>query len=161
MKPFKIKTKDAIVEIAKSQLGVCESPPNSNKVKYNTWYYGREVSGAAYPWCMAFVEWVFNEAGFKLFKTASCSAMVNQYKTKSPKQIIKGEYQVGDIIFFDFSGKKTKTEHVGICVGVNGSQIITIEGNTSISNNSNGREVMQRARSLSSISCAIRPTYAE
>lgn len=48
-----------IVSNAVKQLGVKESPSGSNKVKYNTWYYGKEVSGSAYPWCMAFVMWVF------------------------------------------------------------------------------------------------------
>lgn len=52
-------TADMIVEKAKSQVGTKESPAGSNKVKYNTWYYGNEVSGSAYPWCMAFVSWVF------------------------------------------------------------------------------------------------------
>ena len=54
-----IITADMIIEKAKSQLGTKESPAGSNKVKYNTWYYGKEVSGSAYPWCMAFVSWVF------------------------------------------------------------------------------------------------------
>ncbi len=31
-------------------------------MKYNTAYYGREVSGK-YPWCAVFVWWVFREAG--------------------------------------------------------------------------------------------------
>ena len=48
-----------LVSIAKSQLGVTEYPPNSNRVKYNTWYYGKSVSGSAYPWCMVFVCWCF------------------------------------------------------------------------------------------------------
>lgn len=52
-------TADMIVAKAKSQVGTKESPAGSNKVKYNTWYYGKEVSGSAYPWCMAFVSWVF------------------------------------------------------------------------------------------------------
>ena len=40
-----------------------ENPPaNSDNVKYNTVYYGREVSGK-YPWCAVFVWWVFREAG--------------------------------------------------------------------------------------------------
>jgi peptidoglycan hydrolase-like protein with peptidoglycan-binding domain len=52
-------TADMIVAKAESQIGTKESPAGSNKVKYNTWYYGKEVSGSAYPWCMAFVSWVF------------------------------------------------------------------------------------------------------
>lgn len=157
------KTKAAVLKIAEWQLGITENPPNSNKVKYNTWFYGKEVSGSAYPWCMAFVEWVFNQAGFSLYKTASCSAMVNQYKKLAPHQVITKGFRAGDIVFFDFSGKKSKTEHVGICTGVsaNGNTIVSIEGNTSTSNNSNGGAVMQRTRSVSLITCAIRPNYPD
>ena len=39
-------TVSELLEIARRQIGVKESPPNSNNVRYNTWYYGREVSGA-------------------------------------------------------------------------------------------------------------------
>ena len=74
---LKAKTRAAVLRIAEWQLGVVEMPTNSNKVKYNTAYYGREVSGGAYAWCMAFTWWVFREAGFSLYKTASCTAFVN------------------------------------------------------------------------------------
>ena len=55
-------TAEKILEIARSQIGTRESPANSDNVKYNTAYYGREVSGK-YPWCAVFVWWVFREAG--------------------------------------------------------------------------------------------------
>ena len=57
---------ERVLSIARRELGTKESPANSNRVKYNAWYYGREVSGSAYPWCMAFVQWVFAQAGVKL-----------------------------------------------------------------------------------------------
>lgn len=47
------------VAIAQAEVGTTEWPADSNKVKYNTWFYGKEVSGPAYPWCAAFVCWVF------------------------------------------------------------------------------------------------------
>lgn len=53
------QTAAQLVKIAESQVGVKETPSGSNKVKYNTWYYGRVVSGSAYPWCCVFVEWCF------------------------------------------------------------------------------------------------------
>ena len=53
------QTARRFLEIAASQVGVTEYPSGSNKVKYNTWYYGREVSGEWYPWCMVFIEWCF------------------------------------------------------------------------------------------------------
>ena len=52
-------TADMIVATALAEVGVKESPKNSNNVKYNTWYYGHPVHGSAYPWCMVFVQWCF------------------------------------------------------------------------------------------------------
>ena len=52
-----------LLELARGELGTRESPAGSNRVKYNTAYYGREVSGAAYPWCCVFIWWLFREAG--------------------------------------------------------------------------------------------------
>ena len=154
------KTVRAVLYAAASQVGITESPAGSNKVKYNTAYYGREVSGKAYPWCMTFVWWVFQEAGFHLFKTASCSAFVDQYKAKSPGQIVRANYRAGDIVFFDFTGKRTKTEHVGIVesVAADGT-LITIEGNTGMDNDANGGAVMRRTRKQGLVTCAVRPGY--
>ena len=98
------RTREAVLAIAAWQVGVLESPAGSNKVKYNTAFYGREVSGRAYPWCMAFIWWVFREAGFSLYKTAGCSAFVRRYRAFSPGQVVTGGYRPGDIVFFDFSG---------------------------------------------------------
>lgn len=53
-------TADMIVNTALAEVGTKENPKNSNKVKYNTWYYGKPVKGSAYPWCMVFVQWVFH-----------------------------------------------------------------------------------------------------
>ena len=156
------RTRAAVLQIAAWQIGVLESPAGSNRVKYNTAYYGREVSGKAYPWCMAFVWWVFQEAGFHLFKTASCSAFVGQYKAKSPGQIVRANYRPGDIVFFDFSGKNAKTEHVGIVesVAADGT-LTTIEGNTGTGNDANGGAVMRRKRKQGLVTCGVRPGYPD
>lgn len=159
--PIYPKTKSAVLQIANWQIGMVESPSGSNKVKYNTDFYGRVVSGSAYPWCMVFVWWVFREASFNLFKTASCSAFVARYKDKSPSQIVRDNFEPGDIVFFDFSGKKSKTEHVGIVVENIGSSVVTIEGNTGTGNDSNGGCVMRRTRSTKMITCAVRPGYPD
>ena len=49
-------TADMVIATARSQVGIKESPKNSNKVKYNEWFYGKNQS--AY-WCCTFVCWVF------------------------------------------------------------------------------------------------------
>ena len=154
------RTRKAVLAIAEWQVGVLESPAGSNKVKYNTAFYGREVSGRAYPWCMAFIWWVFREAGFNLYKTAGCSAFVRRYKTFSPGQVVTGGYQPGDIVFFDFSGSRKKTEHVGLVVSVSGGTVITIEGNTSVGSDANGGAVMRRTGKAGLITCGVRPGYS-
>lgn len=155
------KTRHAVIQIAWWQIGITENPSGSNKVKYNTDFYGKVVSGPAYPWCMAFVWWVFREAGFKLFKTASCSTFVNQYKKAAPHQIVRMNYAPGDIVFFDFSGKREKTEHVGIVESVQGDTVFTIEGNTGSGNDANGGSVMRRTRNVRQITLAVRPNYQD
>ncbi|WP_369282602.1 hypothetical protein [Oscillibacter sp. GMB15532] len=55
--------------------------PGRTRPKYNTWYYGREVSGDSYPWCVVFVWWCCAKAGVVLpVKTASCTALMNAAK---------------------------------------------------------------------------------
>lgn len=49
-------TKEMALAAALCEVGMSESPANSNKVKYNQWFYGSNT--AAY-WCCTFVCWVF------------------------------------------------------------------------------------------------------
>ena len=144
-----------IVAIAAAELGTKESPPNSNKVKYNTWYYGREVSGKAYPWCMVFVQWVLDQAGVKPpIRTASCGALLTAARVAG--EAVYTDFQPGDIVVYDFERDGT-TDHCGIVESVDGAIITAIEGNTSVGNDSDGGEVMRRTRKTSQIVGAWRP----
>ena len=150
-------TVSELLELARRQIGVKECPPNSNNVRYNTWYYGREVSGAAYPWCMVFVQWVFDQAGVKLpIRTASCGALMRAAKAAGC-WVTKG-YQPGDVVIYDFPGGAA-TDHCGIVESVDGTYISAIEGNTSSNNDADGGAVERRARKFSQIVGAVRPTY--
>lgn len=154
-------TPTKILEIAKDELGTTEFPPKSNKVKYNTAYYGREVSGEAYAWCAAFVWWCFKQAGASALyygggKTAYCPTLMHYHRG----QAVTGAYQPGDIIFFNFDCG-TKAAHVGICESYDGSYITTIDGNTDVGNDANGGAVMRRTRKKKYIVGAYRPAYAE
>lgn len=152
-----------ILAIAKAELGTTEQPADSNRVKYNTDYYGREVSGPSYPWCCVFVWWVFQRSGAaSLFyggeKTAYCPYLLSFHKGKG--QSVHGNYQPGDIIFFNFSGGKGAS-HVGICEAFDGTTITTIDGNTGTDNEANGGAVMRRKRNKRYIIGAYRPFYEE
>lgn len=150
-------TVSELLDIARRQIGTRESPPNSNNVRYNTWYYGREVSGSAYPWCMVFVQWVFDQAKVNLLiRTASCGALMRA--AQSAGQWVTGDYRPGDVVIYDFPGG-AKTDHCGIVESVDRGYISAIEGNTSSTNNADGGAVERRARKLSQIVGAYRPTF--
>lgn len=156
-------TAEKILDLARGEIGVKESPAGSNRVKYNTAYYGSEVSGPAYPWCVAFLWWVFRQAGAgQLFyggkKTASCTALNTYHQGQG--QGVTGDYKPGDIIFFNFSGGRS-TDHVGICERFDGSTLTTIEGNTGTGNDANGGAVMRRTRYLKNVVAAYRPAYSK
>lgn len=142
---------EKVINIAKKYVGVCEDPPNSNKVVFNTKFYGREVSGANYPWCCAFIWCIFNEAGINIKRTASCMMLGDWFKQE--KKYHKDNPQVGDIVFFKFSGSSRWTNHVGLVIDVNGNTLTTIEGNTSSDNKgsqNNGGMVAIRTRKINS-----------
>ena len=148
-----------IVKTAVGEIGVKESPKNSNKQKYGVAYGRNGIS-----WCCIFVWWVFmkNNASDLFYgggKTTSCTTLMNYYRKNG--QIIKRGYKPGDIVFFDWD-KSGDADHVGIIERVSGNTIYTIEGNTSVGNDSNGGEVMRRTRSVNSSSYNItvaRPKY--
>lgn len=154
-----------VLEIARAEIGVKESPSGSNKVKYNTEYYGRAVSGANYAWCAVFVWWVFKEAGcpelyFGGKKSAFCPTVADYYILKK-QTVSKNKGQAGDIVLFDWN-QDNSSDHVGIIESRNADgSYVCIEGNTAVGNNSNGGKVMRRVRYQSQISWICRPKYTE
>jgi len=146
-----------LIDRAKAELGTMESPPDSNNVKYNTWYYGHPVNGASYPWCATFISWLFKPEQGLCKKTASCLEMLEWFEKRG--QIVKSP-QAGDIVFFKYPTNNRRTNHVGLVVSVNGNVINTIEGNTSTTSQDNGGKVMQRNR-YSNIVAYARPKYVQ
>lgn len=123
-----------VVQIALNEVGTTET--GVNNVKYNTWLYGHEVNGSSYPWCMAFVQWCFNQAGIPFdYKTASVMGLYDHYMHADKSMIIptNGDIQPGDVMI----KKRSGGGHTGIVVQDNGDgTITTVEGNTSDPNNS-------------------------
>lgn len=155
-----------VIQIARYEIGVEENPPNSNKVKYNTWFYNKEVFGPSYPWCGTFVSWVFFKAGLSLGKIdylrgfAGCPFAVNYYKGTGDI-VTKENVKPGDIVFFDWQGDG-KPDHTGIFVCDNGNgTFMCIEGNTAVGNDSNGGKVMLRERRYGSVKAFVHPKVYE
>lgn len=155
-------TASQIISKAESYIGTKESPAYSNNVVFNTDYYGHPVSGSGYPWCCAFVWDIFRMCGAsQLFyngeKTAYCPSILSWGREND---LIVSEGRKGDLILFDWDNTSVNdADHIGFiyCRNSDGSYT-TIEGNTSLTDDSNGGEVMKRNRS-SCIRAIIRPKY--
>lgn len=155
-------TGSEVLRVACGELGVKEQPMNSNRVKYNAWYYGKDVSGSGYPWCMAFVQWCYHQAGADLpLKTASCGALLRWYMEHDPACIVPlREGRAGDIVIFDFPGGAA-TDHTGLLEGVGKETVTTIDGNTGSTSDANGGCVMRRTRNKSTVRAVIHPRENE
>lgn len=151
-----------ILTLAKSFLGVQESPANSNNVRFNTDYYGKAVSGDDYPWCCAFVWDIFRLSGAsELFYGGGKTAYTPEVKAYAEKhdQWVEDNYRPGDCALFNFKGGTTP-KHIGFIEKKNSDGTYeTIEGNTGVGNDANGGEVMRRTRQTKFILGAFRPNY--
>lgn len=144
-----------LIAVARSYIGVKENPPNSNKCIFTQMY------GMVTAWCVIFIWCLFYKLGASsLFyggkKCCSCSVLMGW--AKSNKQWVTKGYKPGDLILYDWNGDG-RPEHIGICVAVNGNTLTAIEGNTSIGNDSDGGQVLERTRKLSQVLGAVRPKY--
>jgi hypothetical protein len=159
-------TADKLLDTAARYLGVKEAPPDSNRVLFNTDYYGREVSGSAYPWCCVFIWYIFREAGatdlfFGGEKTASCTTLYDYYRGQG-QMVPVSQARPGDLVFFVFDGNtKGIMNHIGIVENTKGGYITTIDGNTGTVSEANGGAVMRRTRAVGYVGGVARPNYQE
>lgn len=152
-------TVSKLLEIANRCIGTKENPPDSNNVRFNTWYYGHEVNGPRYPWCMVFCQWVYSQADVGLpIRTASCGAMKTAAIEKN--QYVKTGFKPGDLVLITFNGSSAP-QHCGIITSVDKNYIYTIEGNTGNTSQDNGGNVMSKKRTYSQIVGAVRPVFEE
>ena len=156
-------TAQDIIKIARAEVGT--KATNYKRCKYNTWYYGADVSGDCYDWCVVFVEWVFEQAGARsLLFDNTAGAEFFGLGFYHHGQLVRSNYRVGDLVllhwtdgYSDYVPGYKKLNHVGIVIAVNSDgSVTTIEGNTGSSING---EVMIKTRYPEIISCACRPKY--
>jgi hypothetical protein len=149
---------DKVIAFAVSQIGVKEQPPGSNQTKYNEW-----CKVPRQPWCAMFVSYCFEKSGFPLPNIQDgypsgggyCPyfesyAKKNGQWHKTPK--------TGDLALFHFG--KNLAVHIGIVEQVYGNTFTCIEGNTSLSSNDNGGNVMRRNRNINQCRGFYRPIFA-
>lgn len=146
---LRVPTIADILNYARTQLGVHEDPPGSNNVVYNTWYYGRRVSGASYPWCAVGVSYVADQVG------AIAAGIIPRHAyTPSGAAWFKARNQwhssprVGDIVYYNIGGLG-RISHCGIVESVySDGSWIAIEFNTDVRGGRTGGQVMRQHRSI-------------
>ena len=70
------------------------------------------------------------------------------------------DYQPGDLVFLRFSGQSSP-EHIGLVECLDGTSLVTIEGNTGAGSDANGGAVMKRRRNVGLITVGVRPGYPD
>jgi CHAP domain len=130
----------ALLDCARSQLGVKENPPGSNMVLYSTWY---PMPGQ--PWCGMFVSWCAD-------RTAATDVIPKYAYTPDGAQWFKdrgqwyGSPAVGDVVFYQWA-TSSRICHTGVVETVNSDgSINAIEGNTDESGGGSGGKVMRQCR---------------
>lgn len=150
----------ALAEAVK-YIGIKEDPPESNKTLFGEWF---GVNGVA--WCNIFVSYCFANsaahyvlcngfkgAGVRPGKGCAYVPTTEAWLRATGLWVGKTTAQPGDIVIFNWDGKGDP-EHIGIVeswVGGTKGEFITIEGNTSFGDDSNGGQVMRRNRYLRQI----------
>lgn len=151
------------VLIARSQIGVMEDPPNSNRGdKVNSYLKSCGCDPGNF-WCAAFVYWCFNEASKKiggrnpLPRTAGCLA---HWNNTSGKKITSDQavdnpsvLKPGDVFIMDFGNGHG---HTGIVTGIAGGFVKTIEGNSNTGGSRNGIGVFPLQRKINKVKGFIR-----
>lgn len=155
-------TADDVLAIAASDLGVVESPPNSNRTKFGRWY---GLDGQ--PYCAMAVSYWFSLAGLPLpASTAKGFAYTPSGAAWFQRQ---GRWttrpQRGHVVFFDFPGDGvSRISHVGIVESVRADgSVVTIEANTSPGDGGSQRDgggVFRRVRRSGIVGYGV-PAYSE
>ncbi|MGN0164075.1 MAG: FG-GAP-like repeat-containing protein, partial [Candidatus Ornithomonoglobus sp.] len=148
-------TADDIVNIAKGEVGYCETGTNITK-----YWADLDSSMQGQSWCAAFIVWCARKAGIgsDIIPTSysaydADNSMKNWFSARG-RYYLRGTTtpQKGDLIIFKYSdGNK----HIGLVTGADSSNVYTIEGNKS-------DKVCTQTYSLtnSTIDGYCRPAYA-
>jgi hypothetical protein len=104
-----------------------EDPLGSNNVKYNTWFYGRKVSGDDFRWCAAYQAWVAAHGGISDIMPTGLANVPGWRDYFKERGRLFSKPMVGDLVIFIFSATE---RHIGFVetVASDGS-FMSIEGN--------------------------------
>lgn len=136
------------LEIARAELGVHEDPAGSNSGPRVNEYLRSAGLGPGYPWCMAFVNWCYRQAGFNIeHRNEASVGFFEEFARRNGWLVSAKEAAPGDIVCYRFN-RDNWPDHVGIVETIGPGRLVAIEGNTAIGDDANGGKVMRRSRAV-------------
>jgi len=147
--PDLVKPAHRVLALQKAitQIGVKETPTNSNRQKYGEWYRMNAV-----PWCAIFATWCFETTGdsssfVRGSRYAYVPYIVSDALMGRNGLTLTNNPISGDLVCYDWDGGVA--DHVGIFERGTPLSFTAIEGNTGPKNWSNGGGVLRQSRSVS------------
>lgn len=140
---------------AERHIGTKEDPSGSNRQQFGVWYGMNGV-----PWCAIFVTYCYVISGSTAFvrgsRYAYCPYVVNDARSGRNNLAVTRHPTPGDLVLYDWANDGV-ADHIGMFRDwvSRDHSFRAIEGNTSMSNNSNGGEVQVRERSMNDVVCFV------
>lgn len=146
-------------KMAHSQVGV-EEHGGDNRGKEVEAYLAATGLGGGYPWCAAFQTWCFKNAGWSgtLPEYSAYCPSWESWATAKGFVIPFAKARKGDFVTFNWNAD-SEADHIGIVTRRAGTTLLTIEGNTSSTNWSDGDGVFECSRDKKYVSKIIRVSY--
>ena len=180
--------RDDIINVALSQVGYVEGSYAGdyggaddgsyiNYTEYNYWYNkcittNMPVGGSYAHWCATFVSWCAEQAGvptsiLRRSTAAGHSAgYFNLYFYSGSSTLADSGDNNYHFLGYNYTPKKGDLfytrgwTHVGLVVGVSGSYVYTVEGNTNDGGSADGLGVFRRTRRIADLYFGV-PDYVE
>lgn len=146
----------SLLSLAKAEIGYTESPPGSNMNKFAS------VAGVAngHAWCATMIMALCKQAGMPQGKLLTPGTETSYDRYKAAGRLDKNP-KTGAFALFNYKSGR-RVSHVAITLGVEGDNIITIDGNTSASekgSQDNGGIVAEKVRPLSKVVAFCHPVF--
>ena len=125
------KAADA-VKLINSWIGYSESNKKADKYIIKPWdKWVKRALTSKTPWCQITCSSCLHQSSVPTTKTSGCKQAVAYYKSIKRWKKAGSKPSVGSQIFYDFSGKRKKPTHTGLCIAVSGTTMTVVEGNKS------------------------------
>lgn len=150
--------------LARKDIGIKESPPNSNNVVFTRRWYRTDHPPVSASWCVIWASEKLDDAGSDTFQEGLRwsyvpSILAAAHEGVGGMRVVNEDHArhcKTDLALWNFPGSDHHPNHGSFVVEITGDTVRSIDGNTSgDGSQSNGGEVMIRERSISYVEAFV------